>query len=225
MSPLRLDTVEVEPQGPPTATIVLMHGLGADGHDFEPIAAELQLGEQHAVRWVFPHAPVRRVTINAGLPMRAWYDVASLDKHMEDEAGIVESAAAVRALVEREKERGMPPARIVLAGFSQGGALALHTALRESTRLAGVVALSCYLPLASRLEAEAHPANGAVSIFMAHGSEDPIVPHAAGERSRDTLLSHGYDVEWHSYPMPHSVCAEEIVDLRGWLSRMLPASG
>lgn len=223
MSP-RLDTVEVEPQGSADAAVLLMHGLGADGHDFEPIASELRLAPPLAVRWVFPHAPVRPVTINGGFPMRAWYDIASLDRYAEeDETGIVESAAAVRALVEREKERGIAPDRIVLAGFSQGGALALHTALREPARLAGVVALSCYLPLGSKLATEAHPANAALPIFMAHGSVDPIVPFAFGERSRDALRSLGYDVEWHSYRIPHSVCADEIADIRGWLVRALPA--
>jgi len=220
---LTLETVEVEPATPADASVVLMHGLGADGHDFESVVGELSLGPRPAVRFVFPHAPVRAVTINRGLRMRAWYDILGFDGRAgEDEAGIRESADAVHGLVERECQRGVRPERIVLAGFSQGGAIALHTALRAKQRLAGVVSLSSYLPLAGTLAAEAHPANAAVPVFMAHGSFDPIVPLALGERSRERLRSHGYDVEWHTYPMPHSVSAEEIVDLRGWLLRALP---
>jgi phospholipase/carboxylesterase len=201
-----------------------MHGLGADGHDFEPVASELRLGP--AVRWVFPHAPVRAVTINGGARMRAWYDILGFDRNAaEDEHGIRESAAGIRALVEREEQRGIAAGRIVLAGFSQGGAMALHTALREPERLAGVIALSTYVPLASKLEAESHPANAAVPVFMGHGTWDDIVPLALGERSRDALRSHGYDVEWHTYPMPHSVCPEEIAQMRDWLVRVLPARG
>ena len=220
----RLETVEVEPGTAADATVVLMHGLGADGHDFEPVASELRLGPARAVRWVFPHAPVRAVTINGGSRMRAWYDILGFDRHAaEDEDGIRESAAGVRALVEREKQRGIAADRIVLAGFSQGGAIALYTALREPERLAGVIALSTYVPLASKLEAESHPANAAVPIFMGHGQWDDIVPLALGERSRDALRSRGHDVEWHTYPMPHSVCPEEIAQMRDWLMRVLPA--
>ncbi len=223
MSP-HLDTVEVEPRTAADASIVLMHGLGADGHDFESIVPELALPA--AVRFVFPHAPVRPVTVNAGYRMRAWYDIRALDgRAVEDEAGIRESAAAVRALVQREVQRGVRAERIVLAGFSQGGALALHTALREPARLGGVAALSSYLPLAAALPAEAHPANAALPIFMAHGSRDELLPMALGERSRDALRAAGYDVEWHDYPMPHSVCAEEVAQLRDWLVRALPPRG
>ncbi len=222
---MTLETVEVEPQRPADAAVLLLHGLGADGHDFEPVARQVGLGPRHALRWVFPHAPVRPVTINRGFRMRAWYDIASLDGRAEDETGIGESAAAVRALLEREKQRGVPADRIVLAGFSQGGALALHTGLREPARLAGLIALSCYLPLASKLAQQAHPANAAIPIFMAHGSYDPVVPFAFGERSRDALRARGYDVEWHAYPMPHSVCPEEIAELRDWLLRVLPPRG
>jgi phospholipase/carboxylesterase len=224
-SPQTLETVEIEPATPADASIVLMHGLGADGHDFEPVASELGLGPAPAVRWVFPHAPFRSVTINRGVRMRAWYDIASLDGSAEDEAGIVESADAIRGLIERERERGIPSDRIVVAGFSQGGALALHTALREPSRLAGVIALSSYLPLASKLDREAHPANAAVPVFMAHGSYDPVLPFALGQRSRDLLRSHGYEVDWHTYPIAHSVCAEEIVAIRDWLARVLPPRG
>lgn len=224
-TPQALETVEIEPFAPADSTIVLMHGLGADGHDFEPVASELGLGPDRAVRWVFPHAPLRAVTINRGSRMRAWYDILSLGGGAEDEAGIVESTHAVRALIARERERGIASDRIVVAGFSQGGALALHTALREPSRLAGVVALSCYLPLASRLGGERHPANAAVPVFMAHGSHDPLLPLALGERSRDLLRSLGYEVDWHTYPIAHSVCAEEIAELRHWLARVLPPRG
>ena len=219
-----LETVEVEPETAADAAVVLMHGLGADGHDFESIVPELRLAPERAVRWVFPHAPVRPVTINGGARMRAWYDVAGFDRDAgEDEPGIRESAQAIRALVEREKQRGVRAERIVLAGFSQGGAMALHTALREPERLAGVIALSAYLPLADRLERERHPANAAVPMFMAHGTWDNVVPLALAERTRDGLLGHGYEVEWHAYPIPHSVCAEELDALRDWLLRVLPA--
>lgn len=223
MSAPLLPTVEVEPEGPADAAVVLMHGLGADGHDFETLVFELRLPAASAIRWVFPHAPIRPVTLNGGMPMRAWFDIIGLDRRSEeDELGIRESAEAVRALVEREKERGIPAERIVLAGFSQGGAMALHTALRENERLAGVVALSTYLPLAGTLEAEAHPANAAVPIFQAHGSGDPIVPITLGESSRDRLRALGYEVDWRTYPMPHSVCAEEAADLREWVLGVLP---
>jgi len=221
-SPQALETVEIEPAAPADAAILLMHGLGADGHDFEPVAREIGLGPAPAVRWVFPHAPLRSVTINRGFRMRAWYDIASLDGSVEDEEGIAESARAIHGLVERERERGIAADRVVIAGFSQGGALALHTALREPSRLAGVVVLSSYLPLAARLDREAHPANAAVPVFMAHGSHDPVLPFALGQRSRDFLRARGYQVDWHEYPIGHSLSAEEIDALRDWLSRVLP---
>jgi phospholipase/carboxylesterase len=221
-----LETVEVGPPRPADAAVVLLHGLGADGHDFESLVPELRLPPSPSVRWVFPHAPVRPVTLNGGMRMRAWYDILGLDhRSIEDEAGLRESADAVRALLRRERERGIPADRIVLAGFSQGGAMALFTALREGERLGGVLALSTYLPLRDALEREAHPANAAVPIFMAHGTFDPIVPLALGEGSRDLLRQRGYDVEWHDYPMPHSLCAEEVGDLRDWLLRVLPERG
>jgi phospholipase/carboxylesterase len=216
--------VEVEPQRPAEAAVILMHGLGADGHDFESLVPELRLPALPAIRWVFPHAPLRAVTLNGGLRMRAWYDIVALDRRArEDETAIRESFGAIRTLVRRERERGIAADRIVLAGFSQGGAMALFSALREGERLAGVLALSCYLPLGSTLVAEAHPANAAVPIFMAHGTFDPIVPMAIGEGSRDFLRSRGYEVEWRTYAMPHSLCAEEVVDIRAWLLRVLPA--
>jgi len=222
----RLETVEVEPRAEADAAVVLMHGLGADGHDFESLVPELRLPASPAVRWVFPHAPVRPVTINGGARMRAWYDIGGFDRHArEDEAGIRESAEGVFSLVHRERERGIAAGRIVVAGFSQGGAMALFAALRWPERLAGIVALSTYLPLAPKLEKEAHPANAAAPVFMAHGTFDPILPLALGEGSRDLLRSRGHDVEWHAYPMPHSVCSDEVRDLRGWLLRALPAPG
>ena len=226
MSAELLHAVEIEPERPADAAVILMHGLGADGHDFETLVFELKLPPGSAIRWVFPHAPIRPVTLNGGMPMRAWFDIVGLERRSEeDEAGIRESGEGVRALVGREKERGIPAERIVLAGFSQGGAMALFTALREPERLAGVLALSTYVPLAATLEDEAHPAGAAVPIFMAHGTLDPIVPMALGEGARDLLRSRGYDVVWHTYPMPHSVSADEVADIREWLLRILPPRG
>jgi phospholipase/carboxylesterase len=220
------ETAEVEPPRPADASVILLHGLGADGHDFESLVPELRLPASTAVRWVFPHAPIRPVTINGGCRMRAWYDIVGLDRRsVQDEKGIRESAETARALIARERERGITLDRIVLAGFSQGGAIALFAGLRHPERLAGILALSTYLPLAERLEAEAHPANAAVPIFMAHGTLDPLVPLALGEGSRELLASRGYDVDWRTYPMPHSVSAEEVADMGEWLSRVLPPRG
>jgi phospholipase/carboxylesterase len=220
----RLETVEVEPPRPADAAVLWMHGLGADGHDFESLVPELRLPASPAVRFVFPHAPMRAVTINGGHRMRAWYDIAGFDRRaLQDEAGIRESAAALGELVRHERERGISAERIVVAGFSQGGAMALFLGPRWPERLGGVVALSSYLPLADTLAAEAHPANAAVPVLMAHGSLDPVVPVAAGESSREKLRSLGYDVDWRSYPMPHSLCAQEVEDLREFLLRALPA--
>jgi phospholipase/carboxylesterase len=220
------ETVEVEPRSGAEACVILLHGLGADGHDFESLVPELRLPSSTAVRWVFPHAPVRPVTINGGARMRAWYDIAGLDRRApQDEAGIRASAEAVRALLARERERGIASDRIVLAGFSQGGAIALFAGLREPARLAGILALSTYLPLADRLGAEAHPANAAVPILMAHGTHDSMVPLALAEGSRTLLLERGYDLDFRTYPMPHSLCAEEVADIREWLLRVLPPRG
>jgi phospholipase/carboxylesterase len=220
------ETVEVEPRRPADASVILLHGLGADGHDFESLVPELKLPDAPAVRWVFPHAPIRPVTVNGGAQMRAWYDIVALDRRsVQDEAGIRESAGSASALIARERERGIAADRIVLAGFSQGGAIALFAGLRESERLAGILALSTYLPLADRLEAEAHPANAAVPIFMAHGTFDPLIALPLAEGSRGRLAARGHDVEWHTYAMPHSVCAEEVADLRRFLLRVLPARG
>ena len=221
-----LETIQIEPKGRADAAVILMHGLGADGHDFESLASELRLPSAHVIRWIFPHAPVRPVTINGGYRMRAWYDIVSFDPRTpEDGDGIRESAEAIGALVDAERDRGIAADRIILAGFSQGGAIALYTALRSAERLGGLVGMSCYLPLASALEAEASPANASVPIFLAHGGYDPVVPFMLGEKTRDSLLSLGYDVDWHTYPMQHSVCAEEVADLRAWLLKALPARG
>ena len=218
-----LDCVEIGPPGPAEASVIWLHGLGADGHDFEPLVPELGLGE--AVRFVFPHAPYRPVTINAGYVMRAWYDIASpaidaAQDAAQDAAGIEASAEQVNALIAREVERGVPPARIVLAGFSQGGAIALHAGLRQPDPLAGLLALSTYLPLSERLPAEAG-ADHRVPLFMAHGTDDPIVPIDLGRASRDRLEAEGYSVHWHEYPMGHGVCAEEVSDIREWLKTRL----
>jgi phospholipase/carboxylesterase len=210
-----LETVEAAPRGAPELAVIWLHGLGADGHDFEPIVPELRLDVR--VRFVFPHAPIRPVTINGGLPMRAWYDIVGFDAFVEDAAGIRASAAAVARLVDREVERGVPTERIVLAGFSQGGAIALQLGLREARRLAGVLALSTYLPLAASLAAEKSPGNAALPILMAHGSEDPIIPLAHADASRRVLEREGYAVNWHVYPMAHAVCAPEIRAIGEWL--------
>jgi phospholipase/carboxylesterase len=210
-----LESVEIAPRGAPDLAVIWLHGLGADGHDFEPIVPELKL--RRAVRFVFPHAPIRPVTINNGLEMRAWYDIVAFDAAREDSEGIRASAADVAQLVDREIERGVPAERIVLAGFSQGGAIALHLGLRETRRLAGVIALSTYLPLAATLASEKSAASAALPIFMAHGSYDPVIPIAYAETSRRLLEREGYAVAWHAYPMPHSVCAPEIAAIGGWL--------
>jgi phospholipase/carboxylesterase len=198
-----------------------MHGLGADGHDFVPIIPELDLPQALAVRFVFPHAPMRPVTINAGMVMRAWYDVLELGGGREDEAGVRASQILVEALIAREKSRGIPADRIVLAGFSQGGVMALQTGLRHPERLAGIMALSCYVPLARTLAAETTAANRDVPIFMAHGIYDDLIPVARARRSRDLLLGLGYGVEWREYPMPHSVSGEEVGDISRWLQEAL----
>ena len=217
-----LPTVEMETGPSPQAAIIWLHGLGADGHDFEPIVPELGLPASLPVRFVFPHAPLMPVTINGGAVMRAWYDVAGDGR--QDEGGIRASQARVEALLAREKARGIRATSIVLAGFSQGGAVALQTGLRHPERLAGILALSTYLPLADRLAAEASPANRAVPILMCHGAQDPVIPLSAATRSRDALRALGYAVEWKEYPMPHAVCPEEIADIGGWLRRVLASS-
>ncbi|MDP9064902.1 MAG: alpha/beta hydrolase [Pseudomonadota bacterium] len=220
---MRLETVDIETAAQPSAAIIWLHGLGADGHDFEPIVPEILRPGERAWRFVFPHATAIPVTINGGMRMRAWYDVVGFDRRSaEDEAGFRASEAAIQDLIVRENQRGIGCDRIVLAGFSQGGAVALYTALRLKERMAGVMALSTYLPLASRLGAERAAANSGVPIFMAHGLADATLPMQLGIESRDLLRGVGYPVEWHQYPMAHAVCAEEISDIRAYLLRVLP---
>jgi len=221
-----LQTVEIETGPQPKATVLWLHGLGADGHDFEPIVPALVRPGERALRFVFPHAPVQPVTINGGMAMRAWYDILGFDRRAkEDAVGIRASAAAVAELIDREIERGMASERIVLAGFSQGGAIALHTALREPRPLAGVLALSTYLPLAASLASERSAAHSGVPIFMAHGTGDTVLPLSLAETSRAALLALGYAVEWHAYPMAHSVSMEEISAIGAWLAGLPPARG
>lgn len=220
-----LETIEIQTAPNPTAAVIWMHGLGADGNDFVPIVNELDLSGAPAIRFVFPHAPMRPVTINNGYVMRAWYDVSfgDLEGHSRkaDEKGVRESQAQIGALIARENGRGIAANRTVLAGFSQGGAVALQTGLRYPEALAGVMALSTYLPLAESFTKEATPANAKTSIFMAHGTHDPVVPYAMGKTSHERLQQAGYAVEWHDYPMQHSVCLEEIADVGRWLRRVL----
>jgi phospholipase/carboxylesterase len=219
-----MDTVEIQTGAKPDAAVIWLHGLGADGHDFEPIVPELRLPGALPLRFVFPHAPVRPVTLNQGMRMRAWYDILRLDGGAEDDAGIRASQGLVEALIAEEVKKGIEAARIVLAGFSQGGAIALHTALRHPAPLAGVLALSTYLPLNRTVKAEAGEANRKTPIFMAHGQYDDIIPLARAEQSRKILAEAGYDVQWKTYPMPHSVCAEEIADIASFLVRILGPS-
>ena len=219
-----LETLEGATGEHPVASVIVLHGLGADGSDFVPVAEALDLSAVGAVRFVFPHAPVRPVTINGGYRMRAWYDILGTDlQRREDEAGLRESARAIAALIDRERERGIAAHRIALAGFSQGCAMTLLTGLRYPERLAGLAGMSGYLPLADRTAAERSEANRAVPIFLAHGSEDEIVAPARGRASRDALAALGHAVEWHEYPMEHSVCPEEIGALNQWLLRVLGA--
>lgn len=219
------DTVEVVLGNEPERSVIWLHGLGADGHDFEPIVPELALGDA-GVRFVFPHAPVRPVTINAGIAMRAWYDIVTLDREgPQDEQGIRESADVLSGLIEREHARGVAYERIVVAGFSQGGAIGLHAGLRFREKLAGIMGLSTWLPLAGMLEAEAlrerrvPPAE--LPVFLAHGSADPVIPIDYGRLCAQTLEAAGFPVEWHEYPMPHAVCPDEIAALRRWLAAAL----
>jgi len=222
-----LDSIEIETGKNPAASVIWMHGLGADGNDFVPIVNELGLDSTPATRFLFPHAPMRPVTINNGFVMRAWYDVTlgDLEGHSRraDERGVRESQAQIAALIEREEKRGVAPERIVLAGFSQGGAVALQTGLRFPRKLAGMMALSTYLPLAESLPAEAAPANRQTPIFMAHGLYDPVIPLMMGAGSMTVLTGLGYAVEWRQYPMPHSVCPDEVEDIGAWLRKVLNA--
>ena len=217
-----LPAVEHETAPAPTHSIIWLHGLGADGNDFAPIVPELVDPAWPPLRFVFPHAPVRPVTVNNGVPMRAWYDIAGFDLvARQDEAGVRASIAAVEALIARENERGVPSERIVLAGFSQGGAVALAAGLRHVRTLAGIVALSTYVPIHASLALERDPANATTPIFFGHGTADPVVVLQRGVDSRNLLQAMGYAVDWHTYPMGHAVCAQEIADLRAWLGHRL----
>jgi len=216
-----LPAIEIETKPKPSHAVIWLHGLGADGNDFVPVAKELKLPPL-GIRFVFPHAPMRPVTINGGFVMRAWYDIAYQElAFKEDERGLRESQKLIEELIVREITRGIPSSRIVLAGFSQGGVLALQTALRQSKPLAGLMALSSYLPMSPMVEVERNAASNSVPIFMGHGITDNIVPLALGKMSRDTLIKLGYEVDWHQYTMPHSVCAEELADVGVWLKRVL----
>jgi phospholipase/carboxylesterase len=205
----------------PDAAVIWLHGLGADGHDFEPVVPELRLPVALQVRFVFPHAPVRPVTLNQGMRMRAWYDIFRLGGGPEDEAGIRASQVLVEELIVKQNQCGISTDRIVLAGFSQGGAIALQAALRHPARLAGVLALSTYLPLASALGKERSEANLETPIFMAHGTFDDVIPLARAEQSRTLLAGLGYELQWRTYPMPHSVCGGEIADIAEFLAKVL----
>lgn len=222
MSKQPLESIEIETGPNPTVSVIWLHGLGADGNDFVPIVHEIDLTGCPAIRFVFPHAPTMPVTINNGYVMRAWYDILGADiAHREDEAGLRHSQSLVEHLIAREKSRGIPADRIVLAGFSQGCAMTLQTGLRHPEKLAGLLCLSGYLPLHAAVAAERHGANHDTPIFLAHGRSDPIIPIDRAEKSRDMLQALGYKVEWHEYAMPHSVSIEEINDIGHWFRRVL----
>lgn len=217
-----LPALELETNPNPSASVIWLHGLGADGNDFVPIVKELALPKQWAIRFVFPHAPTRPVTINGGMVLRAWYDIFSADlSERSDEEGIRSSQALLEGLIARERSRGQASSRIVLAGFSQGGVIALQTALRYPERLAGVIALSTYLAMPHQLTQEASAANQKLPIFMGHGRADLVIPLQLGEFSHKFLDQHGYRTDWHTYAMPHSVCWEEIQDISQWLQMVL----
>jgi phospholipase/carboxylesterase len=218
-----LDCIEVNPSGKPAATIIWLHGLGADGHDFEAIVPELRLPDSLPVRFVFPHAPERAVTVNAGIIMRAWFDLIdlNLDANSADKEQFSESVEMLEALIENELRSGSASDRIVLAGFSQGGAIALHTGLHFPKRLAGILAMSMHLPTIRDRSAALSPANREVPIMMAHGQMDPLIPLARAIETRQELTRLGYAVSWHEYPIQHSVCAEEVADIRAWLLGVL----
>lgn len=218
----RLETVEVTTGPDPVAAIIWLHGLGADGHDFEPAVPQLLWPGAPPLRWVFPHAPLREVTLNGGMQMRAWYDILSIDSDRgHDVVGIEQSVSQVASLVQREQRRGIHPHRVLVAGFSQGGAIAIHLALRYPQRLAGLIALSTYMVHSDRLRLQAHPINRDLPVFMAHGRMDGVVPLLMGVAAADALRAWGYPLEWHDYPMAHAVCPEEIAHIRAWLGKHL----
>ncbi len=219
---MTLEAIEMQSADPPGASLIVLHGLGADGHDFVPIAEQLDLAAVGGARFIFPHAPLRPVTMNGGYVMRAWYDIAGTPQaRLEDEAGLRASQALIEALIRQERERGVPASRIVLMGFSQGCAMTLMAGLRHKERLAGLVGLSGYLPLAGHTAGERSAANADVPIFLAHGRDDPMIGIDRALASRDALRVLGYTVQWHDYAMPHSVCMDEIADLNRWLHRVL----
>jgi phospholipase/carboxylesterase len=218
---MTLEVIHVDTAPEPTASVIILHGLGADGNDFVPVAHELDLASVGPVRFVFPHGPTRPVTINGGHVMRAWYDILGTDIARRDEAGLRASQALVEELIARERARGVRASRIVLGGFSQGCAMTLMAGLRHGERLAGLLGMSGYLPLADTTAAERSAANADVPIFLAHGRADPVIALARATASRDALQALGYPVEWHDYPMPHSVCAQEIADINRWLLTVL----
>ena len=219
--PQALEAIEIETGPAPRAAVIWLHGLGADGHDFEPIVPELGIPASKPIRFVFPNAPLRPVTINKGMRMRAWYDILQMGGGPEDEAGIRASQGLLEELILKETKKGIPHKKIVLAGFSQGGAIVLQTALRQRRQLAGVMALSTYLPLARTLEKECTPENGTLPVFMAHGQYDDMIGMDRALQTRDALLALDYPVEWREYPMPHSVCPQEIADIAAFLLRIL----
>lgn len=219
---MALPSIQIETAPDPRHAVIWLHGLGADGHDFEPIVPELVDRAWPALRFVFPNAPVRSITINGGMPMRAWYDISGQEiAQRQDEVGIRASIVLLDELIEREVARGVASENILLAGFSQGGAIVLSGGIRHQQKLGGIIALSTYLPMAEKTDAEAAVANRTTPLFMAHGKLDPTISHALGEMSRDYLKQRGYVVDWHSYPMAHQVCAEEIADLKHWIGGRL----
>lgn len=214
--------IEIETSTNPTASVIWLHGLGADGSDFVPIVPELSIPENLGIRFIFPNAPHKPVSCNGGYVMRAWYDIFSLnDFEKEDKAGLVESQQSLEKLIQQEIERGINPNRIILMGFSQGGAVVLHTGLRHSQRLAGIGALSTYLPLRDDVQQQKHESNADIPIFMAHGTHDPVVRYEVGDSSCQMLQQLGYSIDWNSYPMEHNVCAEEIHDISTWITHCL----
>lgn len=219
---MALPSIQIETAPDPRHAVIWLHGLGADGHDFEPIVPELVDSAWPPVRFVFPNAPMRPITINGGMSMRAWYDISGQEiAQRQDEVGIRASVVLLDELIEREVTRGVASENILLAGFSQGGAIVLSGGIRHARKLGGIIALSTYLPMAEKTDAEAAAANRNTPLFMAHGKLDPTISHALGEMSREYLLQRGYAVEWHSYPMAHQVCAEEIADLKHWIGGRL----
>jgi phospholipase/carboxylesterase len=217
-----LEAVEIETGRNPTGTVLWLHGLGADGHDFAPIVPQLVESHERPLRFIFPHAPVRPVTINGGMAMRAWYDILGFNRGVpHDEVGIRASDGEVRALIERENQRGIATNRIVLGGFSQGGAISLFSGPRYPQKLAGIMGLSCYLLLEELLPAERSRMNYQTPVFLAHGTQDPVVEFRRGTEAKQLLEAGGYPVEWHAYAMPHSVCPQEIIDIAGWLRKVL----